>query len=353
MIQAVILVGGEGTRLRPLTDTRPKPMMTLVDRPFVEHQLDHLRRFGITDVIFSCGYLPRAIQDYFGTGQTLGMTLHYVIDPEPLGTAGAVKNAEELLTSDRILVLNGDVLTDLDVAALVEQHEQSEVDATIALTPVDDPARYGLVRLHADNRVAAFVEKPTPDQLLPNEPYLINAGTYLLEHAVVDRIPAGRPGSIERDIFPSLAVEGRLAGFPSDCYWRDIGTPESYLQAHLDVLGGVVRTDSPTGEAYVATGCSLAADARVSSATTVGKGTVVASGAVIERSVIGSGVAIGENVRIRGAIIGCDVTVGADAQLGAGVVVGDNAVIASGANLVDESVPTGAPRPSTLTGERR
>ncbi len=353
MMQAVILVGGEGTRLRPLTDTRPKPMMTLVDRPFVEHQLDHLRRFGITDVIFSCGYLPRAIQDYFGTGQSWGMTLHYVIDPEPLGTAGAVKNAEELLTSDRILVLNGDVLTDLDVAALVDQHERAEVDGTIALTPVDDPAPYGLVRLHADHRVAAFVEKPAPDQLLPNEPYLINAGTYLLEHAVVDGIPAGRPGSIERDIFPALAAEGKLAGYPSDCYWRDIGTPDSYLQAHLDVLGGVVRTDSPMGDAYVGAGCSLAADARVTSATTVGTGSVVASGAVIERSVIGSGVAIGENVHIRGAIIGSDVIVGADAQLGAGVVVGDNAVIASGAKLVEESIPTGPPRPSTLTGERR
>lgn len=247
-MQAVILVGGEGRRLRPLTDTKPKPMLRLVDRPFVEHQLDHLRRFGVDHVVFSCGYLPEALTDYFGDGARVGMRLSYVVDPEPLGTGGAIKNAEsELDPSAPLLVLNGDVLTDLDLAALIRQHTASGVDGTLALTPVDDPSRYGLVRLFDDRRVEEFLEKPSADQLRPGEPFLINAGTYLFTPAVLSAIPAGRASSIERDIFPVLAAEGRLAGFPSDAYWRDIGTPDSYRDAHLDVLSGVVATESPTG----------------------------------------------------------------------------------------------------------
>jgi mannose-1-phosphate guanylyltransferase len=342
VIQAIILVGGEGRRLRPLTDTRPKPMMMLVDRPFVAHQLDHLRRFGITDAIFSCGYRPEAIEAHFGAGERFGMTLGYVVDPQPLGTAGAIKNAEPLITGDRILVLNGDILTDLDIDALVAQHDREGVDATLALTPVDDPSRYGLVRLGPDRRVAAFVEKPTPEQLRPDEPFLINAGTYLVERRVFDAIRPNVPGSIERDIFPVLARDGRLAGFPSDCYWRDIGTPESYLQAHLDVLAGVVRTQSPTCEAFTGEECVIAGDAVVAAGSTVGEGTRVASGARITRSVVGSRSTIGDDVQIDGSIVGSGVTIGAGARLAGGVVVGDDARIPSGATLRDTSVPTGA-----------
>jgi mannose-1-phosphate guanylyltransferase len=342
VIQAIILVGGEGRRLRPLTDTRPKPMMMLVDRPFVAHQLDHLRRFGITDAIFSCGYRPEAIEAHFGAGGRFGMAIRYVVDPEPLGTAGAIKNAESLIRAERILVLNGDILTDLDIDALVAQHDRDGVDGTLALTPVDDPSRYGLVRLGPDRRVAAFVEKPTPDELRPDGPFLINAGTYLIERTVFDAIPAGVPGSIERDIFPVFAHEGRLAGFPSDCYWRDIGTPESYLQAHLDVLSGAVRTQSPTCEAFTARECVIARDAVVAAGSTVGEGTRVASGARISRSVVGANSTIGDDVQIDDSIVGCGVTIGARARLAGGVVVGDDATIPSGATLRDTSIPTGA-----------
>lgn len=342
MIEAVILVGGEGKRLRPLTDTRPKPMMSLVDRPFVAHQLDQLRRFGVTDVIFSCGYRPEALQAHFGDGAGMGMRLRYVVDPVPLGTAGAVKNAEALLTSAQVLVFNGDVLTDLDVSAFVARHDAAGVAGTLALTSVADPSRYGLVRLHPDRRVEEFLEKPRPDQLRPGEPFLINAGTYLLEREVLDRIPPGRPCSIERDIFPGLAREDRLAGYPNSSYWRDIGTPDSYLQAHLDVLAGAVRTDAPTGDRYVGPGAQLAADARVAAGTTIGPDVVVGPGAVILRSVVGAGSRIGRNAQIDGVIIGAGVTVGDRARLVDGAVVGDGATIAAGVTVAGGVIPTNA-----------
>lgn len=342
MIEAVILVGGEGRRLRPLTDTRPKPMMTLVDRPFVTHQLDQLRRFGVTDVVFSCGYRPEALQEHFGEGQGVGMRLRYVVDPVPLGTAGAVKNAEPLLRGDRILVLNGDILTDLDLSDLVARHMAADVSGTIALTPVDDPSRYGLVRLHPDRRVEAFIEKPPAEALRPGEPFLINAGTYLLERDVLDLIPPGAPCSIERDLFPVLASGGRLSGFPSESYWRDIGTPESYLQAHLDVLAGAVQTESPIGERYLGPGASVAPDAVVTGGSSVGGSSVVGGGASVEGSVIGAGTSIGSATRVRGAIVGARVRVGEGCELLSGVVIGDRATIAPGLRLQGVTVETGA-----------
>lgn len=342
MIEAVILVGGEGRRLRPLTDTRPKPMMPLVDRPFVAHQLDQLRRFGVNDVIFSCGYRPEALEEHFGGGRGIGMRLRYVVDPVPLGTAGAVKNAEPLLRGDRTLVLNGDVLTDLDLSALVARHDDSGVSGTLALTPVDDPSRYGLVRLHADHRVEAFVEKPSADELRPGEPFLINAGTYLLERDVLDLIPASRSCSIERDIFPGLASAGRLAGFASTSYWRDIGTPESYLQAHLDVLAGVVRTESPVGARYLGPGALVVAGAVVTGGSTVGASGVVGEGSTVDGSVIGARTDVGCGTRVRGAIVGAGVQVGDGCELLDGVVIGDGATIAPGVRLHDITIATGA-----------
>ena len=341
-MEAIILVGGEGRRLRPLTDTRPKPMMPLVDRPFVAHQLDQLRRFGVTDVIFSCGYRPEALEEHFGDGSRIGMRVRYVVDPLPLGTAGAIKNAEPLLGGERTLVLNGDILTDLDLAALVAHHDSARVSGTLALTPVDDPSRYGLVRLYADHRVEAFVEKPAPDELRPGEPYLINAGTYLLEHDVLDLIPAGQPCSIERDVFPGLAAAGRLNGFPSDSYWLDIGTPESYLQAHLDVLSGAVRTESPVGERYLGPAADVAPGAVVAGGSTIGPATVVGDGANVERSVIGSDSRIGRGARVSGSIVGAGVRVGDGAEILDGVVIGDAASIAPGLRLAGVTVATGA-----------
>jgi mannose-1-phosphate guanylyltransferase len=340
-MQAVVLVGGEGRRLRPLTDTRPKPMMPLVDRPFVAHQLDHLRRHGITDVIFSCGYRPDALRAHFGDGSAAGVRVRYVVDPEPLGTAGAIKNAEDLLDGGALLVLNGDILTDLDLDALVAHHRLARATGTIALTPVEDPSAFGLVRLNPDTSVEAFVEKPAPEDLRPGEPFRINAGTYLLEPELLARIPAGVACSIEREIFPEVARDGSLHGFASDAYWRDIGTPASYLAAHHDVLRGAVRTDSPSGGAYLAPDARVDPGAEVDDLSSVGPGATIGAGARVRGSVIGPGARVGEGARLDHAIVGEGVVVGARARVGPGAVVGDRARIADGAEVGgDEPVPT-------------
>jgi mannose-1-phosphate guanylyltransferase len=342
-MQAVVLVGGQGTRLRPLTDTRPKPMVPLVDRPFVAHQLDHLRRFGVTDVVFSCGYRPDALRDHFGDGTADGVRLRYVVDPEPLGTAGAVANALPALDDGEVLVLNGDILTDLDLDAFAAGHRAAGALGTVALTPVDDPSAYGLVRLRDDRSVLEFVEKPGPGQLIPGEPYRINAGTYLLAREVVESIPRGRSCSIEREIFPEVAARGGLFGHPSDCYWRDIGTHESYLRAHHDVLAGRVRTESPTGPAYVADGAAVDPSARVLGGAAVGGGARIGAGAVVGGAVVGAGSRIGAGATVRGAILGEGVEVGDGALLEGLVVAGDGARIPPGERLAGPAtVPTGA-----------
>jgi mannose-1-phosphate guanylyltransferase len=321
----VVLVGGEGRRLRPLTDTRPKPMMPLVDRPFVAHQLDLLRRHDLRDVVFSCGYRPDALRAHFGDGTASGVRLRYVVDPEPLGTAGAIKNAEGLLDGGPLLVLNGDILTDLDLAALSAEHARAGAAATIALTPVEDPSAFGLVRLLPDGRVEAFLEKPDPASLRPGEPFRINAGTYVLEPEVLDAIPEGRACSIEREVFPDLAAAGRLQGFPTDAYWRDIGTPASYLAANLDVLAGVLRTDAPVGDVFLGPGARVAEDAEVGPLVALGPEASVGSRAKVVRSVLGAGARVGERARVVGAILGAGARVAPGAVLGEGAVVADEA----------------------------
>lgn len=342
-MQAVVLVGGAGTRLRPLTDTRPKPMLRLVDRPFVAHQLDLLRRHGVTDVVFSCGYRPDVLREHFGDGAAAGVRLRYVVDPEPLGTAGAIRNAEGLLADAPFLVLNGDILTDLDLAAVAEAHRRTGAAGTVVLTPVEDPSAFGLVRLLPGGAVEAFVEKPAPQDLRPGEPFRINAGTYLLEPSVLARIPAGRACSIEREIFPALAADGVLHGFPSDAYWRDIGTPASYLAANQDVLTGAIRTESPTGDAYLGPGAAAHPSARVGALTAVGPGARIDAGARVEGSVLGGDARIGEGALVRGAIVGEGVDVGARATVEPGAVIGDRAAIGPGARVDGtRPVPTGA-----------
>lgn len=336
-------MGGEGRRLRPLTDTRPKPMMTLVDRPFVAHQLDLLRRHGVRDIVFSCGYRPDALRAHFGDGSAMGVRLRYVVDPEPLGTAGAIRNAEDLIDDAPFLVLNGDILTDLDLTAFAAAHRETGAVGTIALTPVEDPSAFGLVRLHDDGSVEEFVEKPSPGELRPGEPYRINAGTYLLAREVLERIPAGRACSIEREVFPALAADGVLFGHPSDAYWRDIGTPASYLAAHHDLLTGAIVTESPSRGAHVAPGARVDATAEIDGRSCIGADAVVGPGARVLGSVVGSGARIGAGALLDGAIVGEGVEVGDGAVLGPGVIVGDGARIAAGAT-VDPSLPvaTGA-----------
>src|SRR5436190_20121179 len=224
-MQAVILVGGEGTRLRPLTSTVPKPVVPLVDRPFLAYMLEWLKGHGVDDVVMSMGYLATAVRNVLGDGSAYGLRLRYVEEPDPRGTAGALKFAESLL-DERFLMLNGDVLTDIDLTEQLAQHERTGAVATLALTPVEDPSAYGLVRTRGAGEVTEFVEKPAQDQI---DTHNISAGAYVLERSVLSLLAAGEPASIERDVFPRLVGNG-LYGYVGDGYWMDIGTPERYLQ---------------------------------------------------------------------------------------------------------------------------
>jgi mannose-1-phosphate guanylyltransferase len=342
-MQALILAGGEGTRLRPLTLTVPKPVVPLANRPFISYMLDWLRRHGFDDVVMSCGFLGQGVRQVLGDGRLDGVTVRYVDEPEPLGTAGAVKLAEPVL-GDRFAVLNGDVLTDLDMSALRAFHEQRQAVATLGLFPVDDPSTYGVVVTDDHGRVEAFVEKPAPGTAPSNN---INAGMYILEHEVLDRIDAGRPVSFEREVFPALVGQG-LHALPLDGYWMDIGTPERYLEATRDILRGSVETPvspSETGAAtppvLVGEGCEIAADARLGPDATLGAGTRVGAGAEVRASSLHDRVVVEQNAILLDSIVGAGARIGAGARLEAETIVGEGALVPAGARLCGGRVPSG------------
>jgi mannose-1-phosphate guanylyltransferase len=287
---AVVLVGGEGTRLRPLTERIPKPMLPLLGRPILAHTFEQVAAAGASRVILACGYRPTSIEAFFG-GSYRGMELEYQVEPEPLGTAGGVRYAARG-TQGPLLVLNGDSVRDVDLGALLAFHNERGGLATILLTAVDDPARYGLVRVDADGRVRDFLEKPSPEQIDTN---LINAGVYVLEPEVLELIPDGRPVSIEREIFPILSARGVLYALPLPGYWLDVGTPESYLQAHLDLMPSEVQVDpnavvAPTAKFHapciVEAGCVIEAAAAVGPGAYLGAGSRVGPGARIRRAAL-------------------------------------------------------------------
>ncbi|MEA2251029.1 MAG: mannose-phosphate guanylyltransferase [Solirubrobacteraceae bacterium] len=363
-MQAVILVGGEGTRLRPLTSTVPKPVVPLVDRPFIAYMLEWLRGHGVDDVIMSCGFLATAVRNVLGDGSQYGLRLRFVEEPEPRGTAGALKYAQELL-DERFLMLNGDILTDLDLSAQIAQHEATGATGTLALVPVADPTAYGLVGLDEDRAVKEFVEKPSADQIDTN---LISAGAYVLERSVLDLIPSDRNVSIEREIWPQLIGKG-LFGFAAEAYWLDIGTPERYLQATFDILEGNVATgvvdrlgpdylyvgDRVEAEgrivppALVDRGCRIAAGAHVGSLVVLGEGVEVGEGATIERAVVLNGAQIGAGCVLRDCIVAAGVRIGENvvvsggAVLGEGVTVGAGNVLTRGVRVFPQTdLPSGA-----------
>jgi mannose-1-phosphate guanylyltransferase len=343
-VQAVILVGGEGTRLRPLTSTVPKPVVPLVDRPFIVYMLEWLERHGVDDVILSCGFLATSVRNVLGDGSQFGLRLRFVEEPEPRGTAGALKYAEPFL-DERFLMLNGDVLTDIDLTAQIAQHEATGATGTLALVPVPDPTNYGLVRLHADNAVREFVEKPSADQIDTN---LISAGAYVLERSIVDMIEPDRGVSIEREIWPRLVGNG-LYGFPADAYWLDIGTPERYLQGTFDILEGNVQTGvlARLGAGYVSVDEEARVDGRVIPPAVVERGCEVAAGAHVGSLVVlGSGVRVGAGTRIERAVVLQGAEIGANCSLtncivAAGVRIGDGTTVSGGA-VLGEGVTVGA-----------
>jgi mannose-1-phosphate guanylyltransferase len=324
-MQAIVLVGGHGTRLRPLTDTIPKPALTLVDRPFLAYMVEWLAAHGVTEVVLACGFLPDVLRGALGDGEHGGPRIRYVNEPERRGTAGAIRFAADALGADledRFLALNGDVLTDLDLTALLKAHESAGARATLALYPVEDSAAYGLVSLDAEGRVLKFLEKtgePAPGE--------VNAGAYVLERSVLDLIPPQREVSIEREVFPRLVGDG-LHGLRLDGYWMDIGTPERYLQASWDILEGRVRTRvrATAPGLLVGAGTEVDPGARVGPRAVLSPGCRVAAGAEVRESVLLDGCAVGEGARVSGSILAPGVTVEAGAVLADAVVGRDERV---------------------------
>jgi mannose-1-phosphate guanylyltransferase len=300
-MQALILVGGEGTRLRPLTADIPKPVVTLVDRPFLAFMLEWLARHGVDDVVLSCGFRADKVRAVLGDGAAYGVRLRYAEEPEPLGTGGALKFCEEYL-GERFLMLNGDVLTDIDLTAQLEQHERTGATATLALVPVADPSNYGLVRTAADSSVLEFIEKPQEDVGVNT----ISAGAYVLERSVLDLLEPGRNASIERDVFPRLVGHG-LHARVSDDYWLDIGTPDRYLQGTFDILSGAVETDVQARDGVVVAS-AVAGDVRAPAV--IGADVRVGRGSVVERAVVLDGARVGEDCVLRDCIVVPHATVG-------------------------------------------
>lgn len=312
-MQALVLVGGKGTRLQPLTSEIPKPILTLVDRPFLGYMIEWLASHGVDEVVLACGFLPDQLQEVLGDGAEGGPRLRYIVEPEPLGTAGAIKFAAPYL-EERFFALNGDVLTDLDLTALWRSHEQREARLSLGLYPVDDPSNYGLVDLDDDGSVLDFHEKPDPGH---SGPGLISAGAYVVEKEVLDMIPEERNFSIEREVFPRLVGEG-LYGLRLDGYWKDIGTPERYKEASWDIIEGRVETAVSGDESgvFVSPAAEVAAGARIGPRAVIGDGCLVAAGARVSESVLLDGCRIGENAVVTDSIFSPGVTVAAEAAVG-------------------------------------
>ncbi len=348
--QAVILVGGEGTRLRPITSRVPKPVAPVVERPFVAYILDNLARHGVRRAIFSTGFLAEAIEAEIGDGSAYGLEVAYAVEAEPLGTAGAIANCETMLDDGPFFVFNGDVLSDVDLTALAALHADKGGMGTLFLTPVEDPRRYGLVELRDDNGVASFLEKPGEWEGTA----LINAGVYVLEREVLELVPRGRVFSIERGVFPKLARAGSLYGYVDRGYWRDIGTPQSYLQAHFDILERSVRTsiaDAFGGQyvhvapsaivaegahlippCYIGEGVRVGPGAKVGPLAVIGAGAVLGEGVSVAETVVQAGVTIDSHAQIERSVLVRWCSVGAGTQL-AGAVLGESCVVGAGNTL--------------------
>jgi mannose-1-phosphate guanylyltransferase len=334
-VQALVLAGGQGTRLRPLTYTTPKPVMPLAGRPFLTFMLDWLRGHGVNEAILSCGFMSDGVRSVLGDVYG-GMRLRYVIEDEPLGTAGPVRLAlDEGVLDERLLVLNGDVLTDLDLTAELDQHAQTEARCTLALIEVEDTASYGVVPTFPDGRVEAFLEKTEGD--VPTN--RINAGAYVIEREVVERlVPAGRPVSFEREVFPELVGDG-LYGFAADGYWIDIGTPERYLESTYDLLAGSVDSTLPPRDetgSLIGDGC-LTSGAHIGPQSVLGAHCSVGSDSSVERSVLHDHVVVGADCTVREAVLAERVHVGDGARIEPGAIVGAGVRVAAGAVVAPDA----------------
>jgi NDP-sugar pyrophosphorylase family protein len=346
-MKAILLAGGKGTRLRPLTMHTPKPIVPIFNRPFLHYQIDLLKQVAeIDEVILSLNYQPRRIEDVFGDGSAVGLKIRYVVEPSPLGTGGAVRYAGESLT-ESVVVFNGDVLTQIDLASVIELHRERRAKATIVLTPVENPAAYGLVETDREGNVRQFLEKPSLDQITCDT---INAGIYVLEPDTFDRIPKETAWSIERSYFPSLVERGEtFVAYTYRGYWIDIGTPDKYTQVHRDIMDG--RYQAPPfagstnghvwsapdarveagatleGPVFLDEGVVVKAGARIGPYTVLGRQCHVEEDAAVRHSIVWANGRIGREAVVDGAILGRHCHVGRAATVGAGTVLGDKSVV--------------------------
>ncbi|MEU6078904.1 NDP-sugar synthase [Streptomyces sp. NPDC047108] len=331
MTEAILLVGGKGTRLRPLTVHTPKPMVPAAGVPFLTHQLARARAAGVEHIVLATSYLAEVFEPHFGDGSALGLHLEYVTEVEPLGTGGAIRNVASRLQSgpdEPVLIFNGDILTGLDIPALVNTHTTCGADVSLHLTRVEDPRRFGLVPTDASGRVTAFLEKPqTPEEIVTDQ---INAGAYVFNRSVIDSIPADRPVSVERETFPGLLAAGaHLQGMVDSTYWLDLGTPQAFVRGSADLVLG--RAPSPAvpgrcGERLVLEGARVAADAKLTGGTVIGTDAVVGEGARIHGSTVLEGAVVEPGAQIHDSLVGARSRIGARTVL-EGAVIGDGAVV--------------------------
>ncbi|MFF0148999.1 mannose-1-phosphate guanylyltransferase [Amycolatopsis sulphurea] len=330
---AVVLVGGRGTRLRPLTLSAPKPMLPTAGTPYLSHLFSRIRAAGIRHVVLGTSYQAEVFEEYFGDGSAHGLELEYVVEDEPLDTGGAIRNVHDRLRADHAIVFNGDILSGADLRAQLGRHVETGADVTLHLQRVADPSRFGSVPTDRDGRVTAFLEKT------PNPPTdQINAGCYVFRRAVIEAIPAGRRVSVERETFPGLLADGaHLHGFVDSSYWLDVGTPEAFVRGSADLVRGVAPTSAlagPTGESLVLDSASVDGAATLDGGTTVGAKAVVEAGAKVTGSVVFDEAVVGPGATVERSVLGRGSRVGAGAVL-RGVVLGDGASVGAGCELLD------------------
>ncbi len=352
-MKAIIIAGGMGTRLRPLTYSMPKPIVPLVNKPFVFHQIDLLKRFGITDIILNLHYLSDNIRNIFEDEKKQGIRISFSIEETPLGTAGAVKNAEEFFDGSPMLIFNGDILTDINLTKMMAFHEEKKAKVTIAMTKVDNPTIYGLVVTDEDSRILEFREKPSWEQVVANT---INAGIYIVDPSIFKLVPKGKEFSFERQLFPMLLEKKeKMYGYRTDAYWMDIGDPVKYLKAHHDILSGYVMAQIPgnrvttdmwmeddvnisksakvRGKTLLGGHSTIAEDVTMEETVVIGESVVVGKGAKLKNCVILPKTLIGENVRIEDSVIGSRCTIEELCYVGAGTVLAEGSVLMKGTRI--------------------
>jgi len=331
-VDAVVLVGGQGTRLRPLTLSAPKPMLPTAGVPFLEHLLSRIREAGMRHVVLGTSYRAETFSDYFGDGSAFGLDIEYVVEDEPLGTGGAIRNVYDRLTADHVMVFNGDILSGLDLGALYRTHRQQDAAVTLHLTRVDDPRAFGCVPTGPNGHVLAFLEKtenPPTDQ--------VNAGCYVFRREVIGKIPAGRVVSVERETFPGLIESGAIvAGHVDTSYWLDLGTPAAFVRGSVDLVRGLAPTAAlpqPAGAHLRLPGATVDPRAEIGGGTALGRDVRVAAGASVQGSVVFDGADIRAGARVVDSVIGQGAVVGADAVV-VGAVIGDGATVGAGCELL-------------------